>query len=103
MDWIPRDCSPNLKIIIHHFYLNVKGKIKKMKRLIKEDSIANGDCSFCGSHEDLDNYSRVIKKFLYGYEDERGSFIFVNDCGDYSYICRKCWGRIKRQYTKKRG
>ena len=82
--------------------MKLKNQDISVKRLIKEDSIANGDCSFCGSHEDLGNYSRVIKKFLYGYEDERGVFIFVNDYGGYSYVCRKCWGRIKRQYTEKR-
>ena len=74
-----------------------------MKRLIKEYNIANSDCSFCGSREGRGHHFSAIKKFLYGYEDERGSFIFVNDCGDYSYVCRKCWGRIKRQYAKKRG
>ena len=66
------------------------------KKFIKEDRMASDDCSFCGTHVNCGHSFRAIKEILGGYEDERGSYILVNTCGDYSWICKECWGKIKK-------
>lgn len=65
-------------------------------RFIKEDRMASDDCSFCGTHQTCGHYFGAVKEILGGYEDERGSYILVNTCGDYSWICKECWEKIKK-------
>lgn len=64
-------------------------------RFVKQDRIASDACSFCDSHSSCGHYFRATVELLNGYEDERGSFILVNTCGDYSWICKDCWDKIK--------
>lgn len=64
-------------------------------KYIFQDHIASDDCSFCGTHETCGHYFRAIKEYKFGYEDERGSLVLLNTCGDYSWICKNCWGKIK--------
>ena len=67
-----------------------------MKKFIKQDCIAFDDCSFCGTHENCGHYFRAIKIIWGGCEEERDYYILVNTCGDYSWICKYCWEKIKK-------
>jgi len=72
----------------------------KKEKYIKESFMSSDDCSFCGTHETCGHYFRAVKSIFGGYEDERGSFVLVNTCGEHSWICKKCWQKIKPALIK---
>ena len=60
--------------------------------------IASDDCSFCGA-ECGHSYKGV--RIDFGIENENGALVLENTCGDLSWICPKCWGKIKAGMTLK--
>lgn len=71
--------------------------MEKKIRIIKRDYISSDDCCFCG--EECGHYFEAVKRYSFGYEDKNGSLVLVNTCGDYSWICRECWGKIKNIFV----
>ena len=69
-----------------------------MKKIVFQDHIASDDCSFCGTG--CGHYFRATKIIFGGYEDEKGSYVLVNTCGNYSWICKECWDKIKKVLSK---